>query len=106
MTTGIIEIDSLIDESRDEANREIGRLIARNEALTAELKRALDKISRLEKQDEQTAIYVIESNWDGVSPLPETVESERPDAVVVECRGKTIKAHAYRIKYELTEVPY
>jgi len=106
MTTGIVEFDNLIDEARDEANREIGRLIAQNKRLTAEIKRALDKISRLEKQDEQTAIDVIESNWDGSGELPEAVESERPDAVIVECLGKTIKAQPFRLVYELTEVPY
>ena len=52
-TTGIIETDELISEARDQANREIGRLKAQNERLTAELKRALAKIDSLEPTEQE-----------------------------------------------------
>ena len=91
--TGIIETDELISEARDEANREIGRLRAQNESLTQELKRALDKISRLENYDREFARSLLESFWDGES---DAVTGERPDPVIVDYDNKTMKIHGHR----------
>jgi hypothetical protein len=106
-TTGIIEIDSLIDEARDEANREIGRLTEQNKRLRDELERALTKLSAYESADEDLVKDLIESAWnnDG-DDLPDYVDGERADPFTMHVRGETIRVHERRRMFDLTIIPY
>ena len=102
-TTGIIETDELISEARDQANREIGRLKAQNERLTAELKRALAKIDSLEPTDQEEGTDLLDSFWDGRS---ETFAGEKRESIYVDYHDESLVLTFDRPQITVKKVPY
>ena len=102
-TIGIIETDELISEARDQANREIGRLKAQNERLTAELKRALAKIDSLEPTDQEEGTDLLDSFWDGKSY---TFAGEKRESIYVDYHDESLVLVFDRPQITVKKVPY
>lgn len=101
--TGIIETDELISEARDQANREIGRLKAQNERLTAELKRALAKIDSLEPTEQEEGTDLLDSFWDGKSS---TFAGEKRESIYVDYHDESLVLVFDRPQITVKKVPY
>lgn len=101
--TGIIETDELISSVRDEANREIGRLKAQNERLTAELKRALATIDSLEPTDQEEGTDLLDSFWDGRS---ETFAGEKRESIYVDYHDESLVLTFDSPNITIKRIPY